>query len=64
MNEHQEILKEFDGELATMCPTERANFDKALAEIRATLVRYPGVGLMAVAYVSTDECAKREDLQS
>lgn len=64
MNEHAETLKEFDAELATMCPHDRASFDAAVAEIRATLARHPGTGIMAVAYVSTDECAKREALES
>lgn len=64
MNEFKQTLQEFDAEIVEMPACHRADFDKAVAEIRATLQRFPGIGLMAVAYVSTDECAKREGQQS
>lgn len=62
MDEHQQNLQDFDADLASMAPAQRAMFELAKASIYEIIKKFPGVGLMAVAYICADEASKIPDL--
>ncbi len=61
MDEKEMTLEDFRAELATMDSLDRGRFEIAKGAIQEIVKRFPGVGLMAVAYVCAEEAAKMPD---